>query len=93
MNIKTVKKIFVISAAYYIIMCISQSHTKTKLKCQKESFYTQSSQHLIIITFQEIKPFSFFFIYYQIALCGRCQLYVIFTVMILDKKLIVPKIC
>lgn len=28
-----------------------------------------------------------------IALCGRCQLYVIFTVMILDKKLIVPKIC
>ncbi len=35
MGHKDWKKIFVISAAYYIIMCIPQSHTTEKRKTQK----------------------------------------------------------
>lgn len=90
MGIKTREKKYLLFQPLIILLCVFLSHKKE----------TQMSKGIILYTiisvfdnnnFSRNKTFFRFFL--PIALCGRCQLYVIFTVMILDKKLIVPKIC
>lgn len=66
MGIKKRKK-YLLFQPLIILLCVFLSHIKRNLNVKRNHFYTQSSQYLIIITFREIKPFSFFF---TMALCA-----------------------